>query len=35
VLLGNVLEEMLNPRLTAHHLEGDQNMVMVPGKGAE
>jgi peptide/nickel transport system permease protein len=29
VLLGNVLEEMLNPRLTTHHLEGDQNMVMV------
>jgi len=27
VLLGNVLEEMLNPRLTSHHLEGDQNMV--------
>jgi peptide/nickel transport system permease protein len=29
VLLGNVLEEMLNPRLTAHHLEGDQNMVTI------
>lgn len=27
VLLGNVLEEMLNPRLTAHHLEGDEKMV--------
>lgn len=35
VLLGNVLEEMLNPRLAAHHLEGDQNMIAVPGKGAE
>jgi peptide/nickel transport system permease protein len=35
VLLGNVLEEMLNPRLTAHHLEGDQNMVVVAGKGVE
>src|SRR5512146_804826 len=29
VLLGNVLEEMLNPRLTGHHLEGDRNMVAV------
>ncbi len=29
VLLGNVLEEMLNPRLTAHHLESDENMVAV------
>ena len=29
VLLGNVLEEMLNPRLTAHHLEGDENMIAV------
>jgi peptide/nickel transport system permease protein len=29
VLLGNVLEEMLNPRLTAHHLEGDENMVAI------
>ncbi|MEN6299326.1 MAG: ABC transporter permease [Anaerolineaceae bacterium] len=27
VLLGNVLEEMLNPRLTGHHLEGDQHMI--------
>jgi peptide/nickel transport system permease protein len=35
VLLGNVLEEMLNPRLTAHHLEGDQNMIAIPGKGAK
>lgn len=34
VLLGNVLEEILNPRLTAHHLEGDEKMVsrmQVPG----
>jgi peptide/nickel transport system permease protein len=30
VLLGNVLEEMFNPRLTAHHLEGDQHMVARP-----
>jgi peptide/nickel transport system permease protein len=29
VLLGNVLEEMLNPRLTGHHLEGGENMVAV------
>jgi peptide/nickel transport system permease protein len=27
VLLGNVLEEILNPRLATHHLEGEQNMV--------
>jgi len=27
VLLGNVLEETLNPRLAMHHLEGEQNMV--------
>lgn len=30
VLLGNVLEEMFNPRLTSHHLEGDQHMVARP-----
>ena len=30
VLLGNVLEEMLNPRLSGHHLEGDQNMIAIP-----
>ena len=29
VLLGNVLEEMLNPRLSGHHLEGGQHMVMI------
>ncbi len=29
VLLGNVLEEMLNPRLTGHHLEGEQNMIAI------
>jgi peptide/nickel transport system permease protein len=29
VLLGNVLEEMLNPHLIAHHLEGDENMVAI------
>ncbi len=29
VLLGNVLEEMLNPRLAGHHLEGDEHMVAV------
>jgi len=27
VLLGNVLEEILNPRLAMHHLEGEQHMV--------
>jgi peptide/nickel transport system permease protein len=31
VLLGNVLEEMLNPRLTLHHLEGEENMIARPG----
>lgn len=35
VLLGNVLEEMLNPRLTGHHLEGDQNMIAVSSRGSE
>ncbi len=35
VLLGNVLEEMLNPRLTAHHLEGEENMIAIAGQGAE
>jgi hypothetical protein len=25
-----VLEEMLNPRLSGHHLEGDQNMIAIP-----
>jgi len=35
VLLGNVLEEMLNPRLMAHHLEGGQSMIAVSGKGSE
>jgi peptide/nickel transport system permease protein len=33
VLLGNVLEEMLNPRLTEHHLEGEQNMVALTDAG--
>jgi peptide/nickel transport system permease protein len=27
VLLGNVLEEILNPRLASHHLEGEQHMI--------
>lgn len=27
VLLGNVLEELLNPRLASHHLEGDEKMI--------
>jgi peptide/nickel transport system permease protein len=35
VLLGNVLEEMLNPRLTTHHLEGEKNMIALAGEGAE
>jgi peptide/nickel transport system permease protein len=33
VLLGNVLEEMLNPRLTGHHLDGEGNMITIAGKG--
>jgi peptide/nickel transport system permease protein len=28
VLLGNVLEEIFNPRLKSHHLEGDTNIVV-------
>lgn len=35
VLLGNVLEEMLNPRLTTHHLEGEGNMVDIPKQAAK
>lgn len=35
VLLGNVLEEMLNPRLTAHHLEGGHDMIAIPSQEAE
>jgi peptide/nickel transport system permease protein len=31
VLLGNVLEEMLNPRLVAHHLESEARMVVPTG----
>ena len=27
VLLGNVLEEIFNPRLKSHHLEGDENVI--------
>jgi peptide/nickel transport system permease protein len=27
ILLGNVLEEMLNPRLATHHLEGEEGMI--------
>ena len=30
VLLGNVLEEILNPRLTGHHLEGTQKITATP-----
>lgn len=29
ILLGNVLEEMLNPRLAAHHLEGEKGMIAI------
>ena len=29
ILLGNVLEEMLNPRLAAHHLEGETGMIAI------
>lgn len=32
VLLGNVLEEILNPRLSTHHLEGESKMVVRDGK---
>ena len=35
VLLGNVLEEMLNPRLTGHHLEGGENMVSIKDRKVE
>jgi peptide/nickel transport system permease protein len=35
VLLGNVLEEMLNPRLTGHHLEGGENMVSIKAPKVE
>lgn len=35
VLLGNVLEEILNPRLTAHHLEGNQKMIAIQKRGDE
>jgi peptide/nickel transport system permease protein len=35
VLLGNVLEELLNPRLSSHHLEGDKNMIAIQKKGIE
>ncbi len=35
VLLGNVLEEMLNPRLATHHLEGEANMIALAGEGSE
>lgn len=35
VLLGNVLEELLNPRLSSHHLEGDKNMIAIQKKGSE
>jgi peptide/nickel transport system permease protein len=34
VLLGNVLEEILNPRLTSHHLEDERNMVAIPSAQA-
>jgi hypothetical protein len=27
VLLGNVLEEIFNPRLQSHHLEGDATIA--------
>lgn len=34
VLLGNVLEEMLNPRLTGHHLEGEARVQPAPLESA-
>ena len=33
-LLGNVLEETLNPRLAAHHLEGEKEMIAIPSREA-
>jgi peptide/nickel transport system permease protein len=35
VLLGNILEEMLNPHVLSHHLEGDENMVAIAGLGSQ
>jgi oligopeptide/dipeptide ABC transporter ATP-binding protein len=35
VLLGNVLEEMLNPRLSGHHLEGEQQVLTQPAAPRE
>jgi peptide/nickel transport system permease protein len=35
VLLGNVLEEMLNPRLTTHHLEDEKKMVALESEAAQ
>jgi peptide/nickel transport system permease protein len=32
VLLGNVLEEILNPRLASHHLEGEEAMVAISNR---
>ncbi len=32
-LVGNVLEEMLNPRLTRHHLEGEAELPRQAGRG--
>ena len=32
ILSGNVLEEMLNPRLTTHHLEGEDRMIARAGQ---
>jgi peptide/nickel transport system permease protein len=29
ILLGNVLEEMLNPRLVSHHLEAEKGMIAI------
>jgi peptide/nickel transport system permease protein len=34
VLLGNVLEEILNPRLTSHHLESESRMITRPATSA-
>jgi peptide/nickel transport system permease protein len=35
VLLGNVLEEMLNPRLSAHHLEGEGQTIAIRAEAPE
>lgn len=35
VLLGNVLEDVLNPRLAGHHLEGEKHMIAIREQAVE